>query len=89
MDFTKFVSLLDRQALFFTRSDKLGDPFEGSFPRGNLKVDPASYADPYFPDLVKGTRHVVRDIRPFTLINSWHESPHESLCHVEIVVRGA
>ena len=40
MDFTKFVSLLDRQALFFARSDKLGDPFEGSFPRGNLKVDP-------------------------------------------------
>lgn len=78
MDFTKFVSLLDRQALFFARSDKLGDPFEGSFPRGNLKVDPASYADPYPPDLVKGTRHFVRDIRPFTLINSWHESPHES-----------
>ena len=30
MDFTKFVSLLDRSALFFARADKLNDPFEGS-----------------------------------------------------------
>ena len=30
MDFTKFVSLLERSALFFCRADLLGDPFEGS-----------------------------------------------------------
>jgi hypothetical protein len=29
MDFTKFVSLLEKKALFFCRADKLGDPFEG------------------------------------------------------------
>ena len=30
MDFTKFVSLLEKQALFFARADKLeDDPFEG------------------------------------------------------------
>ena len=30
MDFTKFVSLLERKALFFCRPDRLGDLFEGS-----------------------------------------------------------
>ena len=31
LDFTKFVSLLDRRALFFVRADKIAelDPFEG------------------------------------------------------------
>ncbi len=30
MDFTKFVSLLDRASLFLCRADRLEDPFEGS-----------------------------------------------------------
>jgi hypothetical protein len=30
MDFTKFVSLLDSKSLYFSRTDLLGDPFEGS-----------------------------------------------------------
>ena len=29
MDFTKFIDLLDRQTLWFSRADKLSDPFEG------------------------------------------------------------
>ena len=28
MDFTKFLSLLDKKELFFVRLDKLDDPFE-------------------------------------------------------------
>jgi hypothetical protein len=30
MDLPKFVSLLAKQALFFSRADRLGDPYEGS-----------------------------------------------------------
>lgn len=37
MDFTEFVSLLDRSALFFCRADKLGDPFEGSSTKPDVK----------------------------------------------------
>ena len=33
MDFTKFVSLLEKSSLFFARADKLEDPFEGYLPR--------------------------------------------------------
>jgi hypothetical protein len=36
MDLAKFVSLLDTKSLFFARADKLGDPFEGSYPKQNL-----------------------------------------------------
>lgn len=32
MDFTKFVSLLDKKTLYFTRSDKFDDKFEGATP---------------------------------------------------------
>ena len=37
MDFTKFVSLLEKRALFFARADQLGDPFEGAIPINNIK----------------------------------------------------
>ena len=40
MDFTKFVSLLDRRALYFSRADKLGDPFEGSLSHINRLTRP-------------------------------------------------
>ena len=30
MDFAKFVALLEARALYFSRADKLGDPFEGA-----------------------------------------------------------
>ena len=36
MDFTKFVSLLDQQALFFARGDLLDDPFEGTLLKANV-----------------------------------------------------
>jgi hypothetical protein len=37
IDFTKFVSLIDKSALFFPRIDRLGDKFEGSIPKYSQK----------------------------------------------------
>ncbi len=45
MDFTKFISLLDRSALFFARADKLGDPFEGALSVKNKELRLTSYVD--------------------------------------------
>ena len=71
MDFTKFVSLLDKSALFFARADKLGDLFEGYWPiSGILRQIPAS--DP------ESVAKVLRLPIPFTLISYWHEGPYES-----------
>jgi hypothetical protein len=33
MDIIKFLSILERKSLFFSRMDLLGDPFEGSIPK--------------------------------------------------------
>jgi hypothetical protein len=38
LDFTKFGALLESRALFFSRLDKLGDPFEGSWQVPNVST---------------------------------------------------
>jgi hypothetical protein len=63
MDFAKFVSILAKKSLFFTRADKLGDLFEGYWP----------LLDSY-SSIASGYKAVI----PLALINCWHESPHES-----------
>ena len=63
MHFTKFMSILAKKSLFFSRVDKMGDPFEGYWP---LLASEASTAD-FFQDMI-----------PVTLVNCWHESCHES-----------
>lgn len=32
MDITKYISMIEKKALYFSRADLLGDPFEGSIP---------------------------------------------------------
>ena len=45
MDFTKFVSMMDLNSLYFSRSDLLGDTFEGSFPKPNVLLRPMIYKE--------------------------------------------
>jgi hypothetical protein len=36
LDFVKFIDLLDRRALYFSRADQMEEPWEGSLgPRGD------------------------------------------------------
>ena len=78
MDFTKFVSLLEKQALFFARADKLGDPFEGSFSKVNEALRPILYNDKISEDSLLGWVRFTKELPRYTLINCWHENPHES-----------
>ena len=43
VDFTKFVSLLETQKLFFARADQFEDPYEGSWSSAGVRLlrDPA------------------------------------------------
>ena len=75
MSFTKFVSLLDRSALFFTRADKLGDPFEGSYSPINVALRPALYSA---VDQISSAMATLKDFRRFFLLNCWHQNEHES-----------
>ncbi len=74
MDFTKFVSLLERRALFFCRPDLLGDPFEGS----TSPVTPPAIPQ----DLKEGPMAVheidLRQVVRLARVNCWHMGEFES-----------
>ena len=77
-DFTKFVSLLDKRALFLARADKLGDPFEGSYSNVNVTLRPVLYKDQIPDHALRGMSEFIRESRRFTLISCWHENAFES-----------
>lgn len=76
LSFTKFVSLLEKKALFFARADQLGDPFEGSLSQVNATMN--SVQESHVASSQKVLTDFRRESRRFTLINCWHESSHES-----------
>ena len=87
MDFTKFVSMLVRRGLFFSRIDRLGDPFEGSFPEMNTRDDmfvprPEIEGNPKkIKEELSGAkliRQVTKHMRPWWYANCWHMSECES-----------
>ena len=72
MDFIKFVSMLDKQALFFARSDKLPDEFEGSYPKRNVQTSSKISSE------ISKVLNQAKNRRRFTTLNCWHEGPYES-----------
>jgi hypothetical protein len=87
MDFTKFVSMLVHKGIFFSRLDKLNDPFEGSLPRLNTRddlirppkelADNPKVAEAYMSGL-KNIRKHIRELRPWIYASTWHMAEHES-----------
>jgi len=77
IDFTEFVSLLDRSALFFARADKFKDQFEGSWTKKNFERMTTALKDVD----VLGANHIrefFKKLRECTYINCWHLSAEES-----------
>ncbi|MCY4580741.1 MAG: hypothetical protein OXD31_17070 [Chloroflexi bacterium] len=73
LDFTKFVLLLERNALFFAKASQLGDPFEGSFePSTVYEIACKGLVNPN--DLHKA----LGESRDQHLVNCRHESDYES-----------
>ena len=77
MDFMKYVSLLDREALFFERVDRLGDPFEGSLSDVNINMRPQLYPD-LTDDFRRSLGRAFEQSRQMVLVNCWHENAIES-----------
>lgn len=86
MDFTKYLSLLSTQALFFCRVDKLGDKNEMTLPLANQKNDIEFYNhhEEKIKRATKGaiTLEIWLSIWDYTkksiVINSWHRNNFES-----------
>ncbi len=86
MDFTKFVSLLDTKSLFFSRSDHLEDPFEGSMPKANLQQRSLWYGD--MPEnTLKQMSSFREKLRFHTFLNCWHINEVESDAMWKIYVK--
>jgi hypothetical protein len=88
-DFTKFVSLLERRALFFSRADQFRDPFEGSWTKADvkfregerikeLKAGNPTLSDEEIAKALKQDSLFYKNIKRTSLINSWHYNESES-----------
>lgn len=78
MDLSKYLSLLESAALFFSRADLLGDPYEGATSHANRSmrsgVDPEGVPQSVLDSLSPHMRFE----REWTFINCWHMNEHES-----------
>lgn len=88
MDLAKYLSMLDRQSLYFSRATLLGDPFEGSATkmmvavreqiRANRTTDPALAQWKDLPDqMFEQQAKMFREMVPKYLVNCWHMNEHE------------
>ncbi len=78
MDFTKFVSLILHNGLFFPQVDLLGDPFEGSYSRGNQKIRDFVYSKSEGVRKLEDLISKIKEKRKYICVNCWHMSTHES-----------
>lgn len=83
MDFSKFVDLISNGKLFFSRSDKLGDPFEGTYTALHLNVADLD-SNPATEEMTSSlqSRHMEiaasSDNRKFMYVHCWHGNDGES-----------
>jgi len=80
LDFTKFVAVLETESLYFTRIDKLADPFEGATSKANIKNRPTVYKEivESWPAFLEQTPRSNKAMRKFFLVNCWHMNEFES-----------
>ena len=78
MDFTKYVHLLGTRALYFARSDRFDDPFEGSYSKHNIEIRPKIYAGKIPEDRIKNMSKMYEYSRAWTYISCWHMNDYES-----------
>ena len=77
MDLPKFVSLLEKDAVFFSRADKRGDPYEGSLTTPTLAAYrnvPPEIRSNLLPAMVQWPSHI--------LTSCWYAAETESPDHL-------
>lgn len=75
MSLSKFISFLSTKSLFLSRSDLLGDPFEGTIPLPNAENINTQFCDPSRPELIIKVR---KEFRLSSYVNSWCMNQEES-----------
>lgn len=85
LDFTKFVELVSSQELFFSRSDFLGDPYEGAIPNQTFEARKTVVNSmiekkellPVYRDGA-GLSEMGKQNLQDMYVNCWHMNDHES-----------
>jgi hypothetical protein len=98
MSLPKFAAMLADSSLFFCRADRLGDPFEGSFPKMNLDIRDVALAQALdivgaenedlareFLATLSTTR---KEFERFIAISCWHMNEHESAAMWALYAKG-
>lgn len=75
LDLTKFVSLLDRQSLYFVRIDKLQDDFEGASPVSNIAQREKIFESKL---VAENLSKIIEQMRKNIVVNCWHANEYES-----------
>jgi hypothetical protein len=90
LDFTKYVSMLDKKSLYFTRSDTLNDPFEGSYTKniidmriGEITEETIEFCKKSDPTIDKQKLIEIdsmsnKMIKKLVYVNCWHNNEYES-----------
>jgi hypothetical protein len=81
MDFTKFVSLLDSNALFFPGADRLSDAWEGAHTVENVRQRPTAMAfgeGETVAEMMDGVSRFHRCLRLHTFVSCWQLNDVES-----------
>lgn len=85
MDFTKFVSILEDQALFFARLSTFSDPLEGFLPKPivdkfrNIPDGLTAEEEARRRAIAKNNLKVMRMGRELLFVSSWHMNDYESM----------
>ena len=78
MEFTKFISLLDRQELHFARADRLGDPFEGSVSLLTQRLRLLQFHGVPPETVLKVRGDITKGARQVFYVTCWHQDDYES-----------
>ena len=83
MDFTNYIWTLESSALYFSRIDLLGDPYEGTTTKASndaiMKfMEWSAASEQQQKDWAEGNAKLRRDARRGIFVNCWHMHDHES-----------
>jgi hypothetical protein len=86
MDMPKFLSMLDREALYLCRADLLGDKFEGSVTQATLdqrawirQNNPTRMSQHAIETWAEHQPEPRKFLRKHVFVNCWHMGAHESM----------
>ncbi|MEB9947044.1 DUF2971 domain-containing protein [Bacillus cereus] len=93
MDFTKFMSMLDKKEIYFTRADKFTDKFEGTFPKANRELRQLTFQRILSPEeqemLFTKQDEMFEYNRGFVTINCWHMNDYESAAMWDLYLKSS